>query len=101
MSQAGAHVVSDQFSSPNLPTGARPIPKNCLILSSKSRKGSKSSHPRKPEGANAAVDLFAMIFSSVVEISFTLFWLSHNFLDPVRNWDSWHLRATLVPIEDN
>jgi hypothetical protein len=42
-----------------------------------------------------------MIFSSVVEISFTLFWLSHNFLDPARNWDSWHLRASLVPMEDN
>jgi hypothetical protein len=83
MSQAGDHVVSDQFSSPNLPKGARPTPKNCLILSSKSRKGSWSSHPRKPEGANAALDLFAMVFSSVVEISFTPFYavgLLVNFL---------------------
>jgi hypothetical protein len=27
-----------------------------------------------PEGANAALDLFAMVFSSVVEISFTPFY---------------------------
>jgi hypothetical protein len=35
-----------------------------------------------PKGASAAVDLFAMIFTSIVEISFTF-----------------HLRASLVPMK--
>jgi hypothetical protein len=46
-----------------------------------------------PDGANAALDLFAMVFSSIVEISFTRF-MKLGFLS-----DSCHLRASLVPMK--
>src|SRR5215510_12792466 len=71
MSQAGAQVASDQFSSPEVLNGSKPSKKR-LSLSSNGRKGSKPINSRAPfVGAKPAPLLFVITLPPLL----TIWWL--------------------------